>query len=155
MINILQITFSNAFLKKRLIIFVHISRKFVHESPIDNKTALVQMIALSEHLWCHTLTRVSMYIDICVCYIYIYTCMYINITQPGWILHNNLAWCTLMARFMGPTWGPSGAARTQVGPMLALWTLLAGYQCKISPVIICYLSPAAPVPPYWFGVWYV
>ena len=28
---------------------------------------------------------------------------------------------------MGPTWGPSGADRTQVGPMLAQWTLLYGY----------------------------
>ena len=27
---------------------------------------------------------------------------------------------------MGPTWGPSGADRTQVGPMLAPWTLLLG-----------------------------
>ena len=26
---------------------------------------------------------------------------------------------------MGPTWGPSGADRTQVGPMLAQWTLLS------------------------------
>ena len=26
---------------------------------------------------------------------------------------------------MGPTWGPSGADRTQVGPMLAPWTLLS------------------------------
>ena len=26
----------------------------------------------------------------------------------------------------GPTWGPSGADRTQVGPMLAPWTLLSG-----------------------------
>ena len=32
----------------------------------------------------------------------------------------------LIARFMGPTWGPSGADRTQVGPMLAPWTLLFG-----------------------------
>ena len=31
-----------------------------------------------------------------------------------------------IARFMGPTWGPSGAVRTQVGPMLAPWTLLSG-----------------------------
>ena len=30
-----------------------------------------------------------------------------------------------IARFMGPTWGPSGADRTQVGPMLAPWTLLS------------------------------
>ena len=27
---------------------------------------------------------------------------------------------------MGPTWGPSGADRTQVGPILAPWTLLSG-----------------------------
>ena len=27
---------------------------------------------------------------------------------------------------MGPSWGPSGADRTQVGPMLAPWTLLSG-----------------------------
>ena len=27
---------------------------------------------------------------------------------------------------MGPTWGPSGADRTQVAPMLAPWTLLSG-----------------------------
>ena len=33
----------------------------------------------------------------------------------------------LIARFMGPTWGPSGADRTQVGLMLAPWTLLSGY----------------------------
>ena len=35
-------------------------------------------------------------------------------------------WGSLTARFMGSTWGPSGADRTQVGPMLALWTLLSG-----------------------------
>ena len=26
---------------------------------------------------------------------------------------------SMIAKFMGPTWGPSGADRTQVGPMLA------------------------------------
>ena len=34
---------------------------------------------------------------------------------------------TLIARFIGTTWGPSGADRTQVGPMLAPWTLWSGY----------------------------
>ena len=34
---------------------------------------------------------------------------------------------TLIARFMGATWGPSGADRTQVSPMLTPWTLLSGY----------------------------
>ena len=33
---------------------------------------------------------------------------------------------SLIARFMGPTWDPSGADRTQVGPRLAPWTLLSG-----------------------------
>ena len=33
---------------------------------------------------------------------------------------------SLIARFMGPTWGPSGTDRTQVGPMLAPWILLSG-----------------------------
>ena len=32
----------------------------------------------------------------------------------------------LIARLMGPKWGPSGADRTQVGLMLAPWTLLSG-----------------------------
>ena len=32
----------------------------------------------------------------------------------------------LIAMIMGPTWGPSGTDRTQVGPMLAPWTLLSG-----------------------------
>ena len=35
---------------------------------------------------------------------------------------------TLIARFMGSTWGPSGADRTQVGPTFAPWTLLSGHQ---------------------------
>ena len=33
---------------------------------------------------------------------------------------------SLTARFMGPTWGPSGAGGTQVDSLLATWTLLPG-----------------------------
>ena len=33
---------------------------------------------------------------------------------------------TLVARFMGPTWGPPRSDKTQVGPMWATWTLLSG-----------------------------
>ena len=40
----------------------------------------------------------------------------------------------LIIRFMGPTWGPSGADRTQVG--LAPWTLLSGSFCNRSGLII-------------------
>ena len=35
--------------------------------------------------------------------------------------------CTLIARFMGPAWGQSGADRTQVGPMLGPETLFCGW----------------------------
>ena len=45
--------------------------------------------------------------------------------QPlGWLIHHSIR--SLIARVMGPTWGPSGADRTQMGPMLAPWTLLFG-----------------------------
>ena len=37
---------------------------------------------------------------------------------------------------MGPTWGPSGADRTQVGPMLAPWTLLSGDVCVCHPALM-------------------
>ena len=43
-----------------------------------------------------------------------------------WTYHLWWNWTTLITRFMGQTWGPSGADRTQVGPMLAPWTLLSG-----------------------------
>ena len=35
-------------------------------------------------------------------------------------------WLPQIAKFMGPTWGPHGACRPQMGPMLAPWTLLSG-----------------------------
>ena len=31
-----------------------------------------------------------------------------------------------IAKFMGPTWGPPGTCRPQMGPILAPWTLLSG-----------------------------
>ena len=42
------------------------------------------------------------------------------------IWNTDLVITPLIARFMRPTWRPSGADRTQVGPMLAPWTLLSG-----------------------------
>ena len=41
---------------------------------------------------------------------------------------------------MGPTWGPSGADRTQVGPMVAPWTLLSR---SFMAILISY--KAAPI----------
>ena len=39
---------------------------------------------------------------------------------------------TLMARFMGPTWGPPESCRPQMGLMLTPWTLLSEDDCFIS-----------------------
>ena len=57
----------------------------------------------------------------------------------GWVITSTvLYWCdhilTLIARLMGPTWGPSGADRTHVGPMWAPWTLLSW--CTLLAVLL-------------------
>ena len=49
---------------------------------------------------------------------------------------------SLITRLMGPTWGPSGADRTQVGPILAPWTLLSGIQQLVS-IIQWIIHPTA------------
>ena len=67
----------------------------------------------------------------------------LNIIYPK--LHSNLIGpndgttvCCLefqmLLRPVGPTWGPSGADRTQVGPMLATWTLLSGTILLHNPI---------------------
>ena len=56
-----------------------------------------------------------------------YTSVLANIAALG-KNRNDCVLGTLIARFVGPTWGPSGPDRTQVGPMLAPWTLLSGDQ---------------------------
>ena len=37
-----------------------------------------------------------------------------------------MAKATQIAKFIGPTWGPHGSCRPQMGPMLGPWTLLSG-----------------------------
>ena len=41
-------------------------------------------------------------------------------------------------KFTGPTWGPSGADRTQVGPMLTPWTLLSVWPIEKYPGVLCH-----------------
>ena len=57
-------------------------------------------------------------------------CIDIPNAGPAQMLDPNtamgLGMFSLIARFMGPTWRPSGADRTQVGPMLFPWNLLSG-----------------------------
>ena len=40
------------------------------------------------------------------------------------IFHHTIL--TQITRFTGPTWGPPGSCRPQVGPMLTPWTMLSG-----------------------------
>ena len=51
---------------------------------------------------------------------------------------------TLIARFMGPTWGPSGADRTQVGLMMAPWhyddAIIGAMASQINSLTIVYLT---------------
>ena len=86
-------------------------------------------------------------------------CCY-NTVQFIMILHTALRFCeysgrmyccfggklvSLIARLMGPTWGPAGADRTQVGPMLATWTCYLG-----SPTQLCWRGHNLPL-----RQWYV
>ena len=60
--------------------------------------------------------------------------------------HCQSVWSQI-ARFMGPTWGPSGSCRPKLGPILAPWTLLSGVwygditHCGlVTPYIWCHRS---------------
>ena len=50
----------------------------------------------------------------------------------------------VIARSMGPTWGPSGANRTQVDPMLVPGTLLSGLSGNSSNFTVPILCSATP-----------
>ena len=39
--------------------------------------------------------------------------------RKSWTCNDGQDWGTQIARFMGPTWGPPGSCRPQVGPILA------------------------------------
>ena len=50
--------------------------------------------------------------------------MIVTFHEKGLLLHSRQY--SQIAMFMGPTWGPPGSCRPQMGPMLAPWTLLSG-----------------------------
>ena len=67
----------------------------------------------------------------------------VNLIHPNqsahvmWFTHNAPLWksssefthldvATQIAKFMGPTWGPPGSCRPQMGPMSVPWTFLLG-----------------------------
>ena len=75
--------------------------------------------------------------------------------QPLWYIHTDRP--SQIGRFRGPTWGPSGADRTQVGPMLDPWTLLSGimhaydewHQARVS-MLHCIWNIARNINRIWF-----
>ena len=52
-----------------------------------------------------------------------------NTQEEYYIMKQGIALAvhTQITKFMGPTWGPPGSCRPQMGPMLVPWTLLPGY----------------------------
>ena len=57
-------------------------------------------------------------------WINIYTCLVSELLHPQFSCIVTVT--SQIAKFMGPTWGPPGSCRPQMGPMLAPWTLLSG-----------------------------
>ena len=59
-------------------------------------------------------------------------------TKNPWL--STIKWIQI-AKFMGPTWGPPGSCRPQMGPLLAPWTLLSGKYPHIQHrLVTCGLS---------------
>ena len=60
---------------------------------------------------------------------------------------------------MGPTWGPPGSCRPQMGPMLTPWTLLSGSSSLLIWDVFCEFKPYTSynaVIDVWYSVtWYI
>ena len=55
-----------------------------------------------------------------------------------------------IAGFMGPTWGPPGSCRPQMGPILAPWTLLLGMGYKAA--LVSFFFPDAAAGKYCYDI---
>ena len=121
---------------------IHISfRLILVMLPISNCWLLRIILCYLDmhhiHEWYHILYKI--YLSRCLNYCFFWSlpvwfsiiCVSVKkhlvIHIIWWIVKSeNMGILTLIARFMGPTWGPSGADKTHVGPLLASWTLLSG-----------------------------
>ena len=132
-------TFNRIFVNENVRITIKFSLKFVPKAPINNIPALVQMMTwrrpgdkpLSEPMMVSLTTHICVtrpqWVKSCLVSLLIHVLgkpVQWKKPQTNYIISISLE--SLIARFMSPTWGPSGADRTQVGPMLAPWTLLSG-----------------------------
>ena len=146
MAAISQPTHSNTFTwMKTFVFFIQISLKFVPNGPIDNKPALVQVMA-----WRWTGDKplpepvLTQFTDIYV------ALEGVELTRAAFtaehpynmVLYNTISHRTcvghrsdfepsMIARFIRPTWGTPGADRTQVGPCWPHESCYVGYlACK-------------------------
>ena len=97
----------------------------------------------------HDLVGMPIFTITCKC---LYTCGMWYYTKCGYLLGR--PHILLIARCMGPSWGPPGDDRTQMGPMLAPWTLLSGWPSLVQ-IMACRLVVAKPLSKpvmvyYWF-----
>ena len=76
------------------------------------------------------------------------TCFSMTAAQ-AYLAGFEMPYLTQIAKFMGPTWGPPGSCRPQMGPILAPWTLLSG---EIPDIVACHGAPASM---YEEMMWYV
>ena len=130
--------FQMNFLERKYISFEWDFLKFVSMGPIDNIPALVEIMA-----WCCP-ALISFTLELTLAntfgsyishtdnteIIYSRTSAIKNISSTSQKHVNmvRLLWfivATPIAKLMGQTWGTPGADRTQLGPMLATWTLLS------------------------------
>ena len=111
--------------KSGLLMFLLIAKKW-------NKNVVFLSVTLGESLQIFAHIARSMRIILAVIPWWKISEMWRNL---HWILcWRNVAFyysgCSLnssqITKFMGPTWGPPGSCRPQLGPMLAPWTLLSG-----------------------------
>ena len=69
-----------------------------------------------------------------VCFQFLFVFQRLVLVHHTWAFHFNRLMAeehdsqqsSQIAKFMGPTWGPPGSCRPQVGPILTPWTLLSG-----------------------------
>ena len=141
------------FLTRKVIICTH-SSKIVREenvTPVREKRADRSFSPTHRYVThfrvCFTIQIISLYCSKSqeICTVIVRCCVLMARNRiffpffPLWLLHDmgviiglcqfqcsQWQWRSQIAKFMGPTWGPPGSCRPQMGPMLVPWTLLSG-----------------------------
>ena len=72
-----------------------------------------------------------------------------SITRPQCVTSDSQ-----ITKFMGPTWGPPGSCRPQMGPMLAPWTLLSGIPTVKEATYHCGQHSTSAITKHdWLAAW--